>query len=73
LNRKYLGDALDHWKGSLFEHLQATGILRDFAVNPMASDLSDWQPRDFSLFAKLLRVKPNQIVQHHHTLLKRSA
>jgi hypothetical protein len=72
LNRKYLGDALDHWKGSLFEHLQALGVLRDFAVDPMASDLRDWQPQDFSLFAKLLRVNPNQVIKHQCSLRERS-
>lgn len=25
----YLGDALDHWKGSLFEFLEGEGLLRD--------------------------------------------
>ncbi|MGD1021021.1 MAG: hypothetical protein ABSA12_17075 [Verrucomicrobiia bacterium] len=72
MNRKYLGDALDHWKGSLFECLQASSVLRDFAVDPMATDLPDWQPQDFSLLAKLLRVNPNQIIQHEHGLRERS-
>jgi len=28
MNLRYLGDALDHWKGSLFERLQRAGLLR---------------------------------------------
>ena len=72
MNRKYLGDAFDHWKGSLFELLEGTHALRDLAVDPMASDLAEWTPQDFSLFAKLLRVTPDQIVRHSHPLQDRT-
>jgi hypothetical protein len=33
MNLTFLGDALDHWKGSIFESLQKGGILPDFAVD----------------------------------------
>lgn len=56
MNLAFLGDALDHWKGSLFESLQKGGILQNFAVDPMASDLAAWTPEDFSLFSTLLRI-----------------
>lgn len=72
MNRKYLGDALDHWKGSLFELLHARSALREFAVDPMASDLPEWTSQDFGLFARLLRVTPNQIIQHSHSLRERA-
>jgi hypothetical protein len=72
LNRKFLGDALDHWKGSLFELLRARSVLREFAVDPMASDLPEWTSQDFGLFARLLRVSPNQIIQHSHSLRHRA-
>jgi hypothetical protein len=71
LNLKYLGDALDHWKGSLFEYLANAGVLREFAVDPMASDLPEWTEADYSLFARLLRVDESRIIRHHVTLRDR--
>lgn len=72
MNLTFLGDALDHWKGSLFESLSREGIFRNFAVDPMASDLPAWQPEDFLLFAQLLRVERSQIVEHQADLGNRS-
>src|SRR6266542_4206536 len=72
MNLTFLGDALDHWKGSLFESLSRAGILRNFAVDPMASDLPAWRPEDFLLFAQLLRVDRSQIVEHQADLGDRS-
>lgn len=68
MNLRYLGDALDHWKGSLFENLQQADLLRNFTVDPMATDADDWQPSDFALFARLLRVGQNQIINHRRSL-----
>src|ERR1039457_4957126 len=56
------GDAHDHWKGSLFESLQQSSVLRDFAVDPMASDWSDWKPEDVLLFTRLLRIDKSQLI-----------
>lgn len=64
MNLKYLGDALDHWKGSVFEGLQNARILDDFHVDAMASDLIKWPIEDRLLYAKLLRVSSDQIVHH---------
>jgi hypothetical protein len=64
MNLSYLGDALDHWKGSLFEFLQREDLLEDFAVDPMATDLASWQEGDYELFAKLLKVRRNQVLTH---------
>jgi len=64
MNLAFLGDALDHWKGSLFESMRQAGVLKDFAVDPMASDLVAWQAADFSLFARLLRIDAYQIIRH---------
>jgi hypothetical protein len=72
MNLTFLGDALDHWKGSLFESLSREGILRNFAVDPMASDLPAWRPEDFLLFAQLLRIDRSQIVEHQADLNNRS-
>jgi hypothetical protein len=73
MNLKYLGDALDHWKGSIFESLQKANVVSDFAVDPMATDANDWQPTDFSIYAKLLRVTTAQVIRHKQTLENRSA
>jgi hypothetical protein len=49
MNLKYLGDTLDHWKGCLFEYLQAQCVLRDFAVDPMATEFQDAPARSLTL------------------------
>jgi hypothetical protein len=67
----FLGDALDHWKGSLFESLQQDRIVDRLAVDPMASDPSSWRDEDFQLFARLLRVGPHQVIQHQASLVQR--
>src|SRR5579872_798805 len=72
MNLDYLGDALDHWKGSLFEYLRAKNLLRDFVVDPMATDRERWHEADFSLFARLLRIGPDQIIRHEASLLARA-
>lgn len=68
MNLRFLGDALDHWKGSVFEGLQGYNILEDLRIDAMASDGDSWCSEDWSLYAKLLRVRPLQIVQHAVTL-----
>ncbi len=61
---KFMGDALDHWKGSLFHFLSEAQLLRDFAVDPMATDQEAWNEADFDLLARLLRVRSEQIIRH---------
>jgi hypothetical protein len=68
MNLRYLGDALDHWKGSPFERLQRARLLRSFAVDAMATDAEDWQSTDLALFADLLRIEQPQILRHKHLL-----
>lgn len=72
MNLSYLGDALDHWKGSLFEFLQARQLLQDFAVDPMTSDLRSWRDADYTLFADLLRVPRDRILGHSVMLTSRN-
>jgi hypothetical protein len=71
MNLEYLGDALDHWKGSIFESLQKGNVFSDFAVDPMITDISCWQPADYLLYAHLLRIKAEQIIRHNHPLQAR--
>lgn len=70
MNLKFLGDALDHWKGSVFEGLQSSHILNNFRVDAMVSDPGSWHSEDWQLYAKLLRVERYQIVSHRATLDK---
>jgi len=70
MNLDYLGDALDHWKGSLFAYLQSEGALRNFAVDAMATDLVPWNEGAFRVFARLLRINGDQIIQHEESLLR---
>ncbi|HXE76293.1 MAG TPA: hypothetical protein VNN18_11770 [Candidatus Xenobia bacterium] len=72
MNLKFLGDALDHWKGSLFQSLGAAQILRDFAVDPMVTDQESWKEVDFDVLARLLRISPAQIIRHQVTLRDRT-
>jgi hypothetical protein len=64
VNLQFLGDALDHWKGSVFEGLKKAGALAGFHVDAMASDAKMWRPQDWILFSKLLRVELSQIISH---------
>jgi len=66
MNTQYLGDALDHWKGCLFEYLESEHALLDFGVDPMATDPDRWGETDFELYARLFkahREHPN-IIRH---------
>ncbi len=66
----FLGDAFDHWKGSLIESLSKAHILRNFAVDLMVTD-GDWRNEDFQLYARLLRVAQGQLLEHRVTLTER--
>lgn len=72
MNLAFLGDAFDHWKGSLIDSLQEAQAVRDFAVDPMASDLGSWKSEDFIILARLLRVGAAQIIRHRVTLQERT-
>ena len=72
MNLNFLGDALDHWKGSLFQSLCAAQALRDFAVDPMVTDQKSWKAADFDVLAHLLRITPAQVIRHQVTLRERA-
>jgi len=48
MNQAYLGDALDHWKGSLIAILRRhqPPLLNRLAVVPMATDAQEWGEDD---------------------------
>ena len=68
MNLIHLGDALDHWKGALFERLQRVQLLTSLAVDPMTTDAPLWTKADSHLYATLLHVAPAQILQHQALL-----
>jgi hypothetical protein len=68
---EYLGDALDHWKGSLFEYLKAEGTLNELAVDPMATDRDSWKEGDLQIYARLLHVERHLIIPHRARLADR--
>jgi len=65
---RFLGDAFDYWKGSLFCRLQGEGILVDFVVDPMLTDPKNWQESDSRLYADLLQITKAQVLRHRRNL-----
>ncbi|MCC5828566.1 MAG: hypothetical protein JJU36_03880 [Phycisphaeraceae bacterium] len=59
----YLGDAPDHWKGSLHRVLLAAHALRDLHALPMATDAGRWQAAHYDVYAKLLGMPLRQVFQ----------
>lgn len=54
MNRQYLGDAMDWWKGALLGWLQSNQFMRDVVVVPCFTDEHSWTSKDFALYCKLL-------------------
>jgi hypothetical protein len=65
MNLQFLGDALDHWKGSVLALLESTGALQRLAVDPMMSDATLWDEPAVEAYSRLLRIVPDQVVRHH--------
>ncbi len=66
----YLGDALDHFKGSLFRRLREAGLLENLAVDPMATDAEQWTDDAYRLYSDLLGVDPRNVLKTQATLDK---
>jgi hypothetical protein len=73
MNLLYLGDALDHWKGSLFEGLQRAELLNEFRIDAMSTDSDMWNAGHYNLYSHLLRIEPTQLIQHTERLENREA
>jgi len=71
VNRTFLGDALDFWKGGLLDHLQRAEALEDLLVDGMFTD-PPWDEESLSLYSRLLRVPASQVVQHEERLSHRA-
>lgn len=68
MNLTFLGDSLDHWKGSLFSLLSEAKLISELTIDLMATDIEQWKEDDFESFSKLLGVSPAQIFKHKHRL-----
>jgi hypothetical protein len=73
VNLKYLGDALDHWKGSLLNFLRQQNAIANFAVDPMSSDLVSWNADDYQVFMRLMRITSSELIRHRVSLRNREA
>lgn len=54
MNSKHLGDALDHWKGSLISLLVSKQLLGSVLVEPMITDPQEWPEEDIQTYKRLL-------------------
>jgi hypothetical protein len=55
----HLGDALDHWKGSLIELIGGESV----RVVPMLTDRDRWTEQHIETYARLLHLKPENILK----------
>jgi hypothetical protein len=68
VNSKFLGDALDHWKGSLISILSSKGLVRNVTVEPMITDVTPWSKEDLKTYSRLLKLESiNQICHGQST------
>lgn len=62
MNLKYLGDALDHWKGSLLQRLYKEGLLINLHADPMITDSRPWDDAEIHVYSKMLNMETNRIL-----------
>lgn len=67
MKREYLGDALDHWKGSLIFILRREGVINRIAVEPMLTDDGPWCQQDMQTYRRLLNLGENDELCHADT------
>ena len=59
MNLGHLGDALDHWKGSLIELIGGKNV----RVVPMFTDDKPWTEQQIEAYARLLRIRPEAVLK----------
>lgn len=64
---QFLGDALDHWKGSLFQRLCGEGLLKNLHVEPMITDSRIWTLEELCAYTVLLNIKDRNFILHSDT------
>jgi len=62
MNDTFLGDALDHWKGSLVRILNDKQTLCDLAVEPMLT--KQWPDGNLEIYRKLLNLQQQNKIYH---------
>jgi len=69
MNLKHLGDAFDHWKGSVIELVGEMNlrVVNNLQVVPMFTDQEPWPwgPENLATYAKLLRRQVNDILKRN--------
>jgi hypothetical protein len=64
----HLGDALDHWKGSVIRLVKSERL----KVLPMLTDQDRWSPEDFKAYARLLGRRPQDFLRKDALFAKSS-
>lgn len=64
MNSEYLGDAFDHWKGSLISILLSKGLIRNVLVEPMITDAQPWDIADVETYKRLLSLGAGCTICH---------
>jgi len=64
MNRKFLGDAFDDWKGSIIQRLSSEGLLKNLAVEPMITDKQPWAEKELSTYSRLLNLWDIHLILH---------
>ena len=64
VNLNFLGDALDHWKGSLISILSSKWLIRNVVVEPMITDERPWSKHDLDTYRRLLRLESASQICH---------
>jgi len=62
MNLKYLGDALDHWKGSLIQRLSNQGHIIDLHADPLITDDRSWNDEEITVYSNMLNIGKNRIL-----------
>jgi hypothetical protein len=64
VNSEFLGDAFDHWKGSLIRTLSQQSLIRNVTVDPMITDETAWSEQDLNTYRRLLSLDSSNSVCH---------
>lgn len=64
MNSEFLGDAFDHWKGSLIAILSNKLLIRNVAVEPMITDATPWSNENLETYRRLLKLGSTSIICH---------
>lgn len=70
MNTKFLGDEIDHWKGSLILILTRLKLISNFAVDPMVTNCQRWSEENLQTYERLLYLERNMICHNGNPFLK---